>query len=72
MGCITNLSENLAWTCKGDRKKTILRLQESSLRYLAKFNSFSINVPLLYPLKTSKTSGFLIFSGDIEMGLKMG
>ena len=51
--------------------KTILRLQASSLRYLAKFNSFSINVPLLYPLKTSKTSGFLIFSGDIEMGLKM-
>ena len=30
------------------------------------FVIFQVNVPFLYPLKTSETSGFLIFSGVIE------
>ena len=38
------------------------------------FKPFSINVPLLYPLKHQKTSVFLMFSGGIEVKhcLKMG
>ena len=30
-------------------------------------NPFSTNVPLLYPLKTQKTGGFLMFSGVKEV-----
>ena len=32
------------------------------------FNSFSINVPLLYPLKTSENLRFLMFSGRFRSG----
>ena len=32
------------------------------------FNPFRNNGLFLYPMKTFKTSGFLIFSGGIEIG----
>ena len=37
-------------------------------------NPFSTSVPLRYPLKASKTGGFLMFSGglEVEYWLKIG
>ena len=41
---------------------SLLILNESD-----RISLFSVNVPLLYPLKHRKTCGFLVFKGGIEV-----
>ena len=53
-----------SWRCLGRRKIVTLKTSWRCLQDILKTNKCLLgNVPFLYPLKTSKTSGFLTFSG---------